>query len=484
MSIARNTLHYSSALVFQKVLGFIYFALIARGLGVEATGQYVFALSFTTLFAVLADIGFAPVLTREIAKNPENTQSLFTQVFSVKVLISVITYGLVVLFVNILNYPDITKTLVYIAGIVMVLDSFSLIFWSVFRGFQNLRFEAKGVIGHQSITVVLGLTALYLGLGVVPLLIATAVGSLFYALFSLWLLLHHLKIKLAVKYDRESIKWFLKTALPFALAGVFARIYTQIDTVMLSKLGCSTQAICDQYVGWYGIASKVTLALQFIPMALAASLYPALSEQFEHAPERLTFTFERAWKYLAIIVLPLSGGVIVFARELVTIVWGTEFINAALPLQILMGSLVFLFLTFPNGSLLNAAGRQLTNTVFMGIAVVINVGMNIWLISTMQMTGAAIASISSTFVLFFLGFIMSYVLIQFRAGSLLFSFSKLFITAAVVSWTMFNLKSGIHYLLLIPLGGLLYLIIIYLFGEIEKSDVQVVRQLLKRRSKV
>ena len=67
-SIAKNTTFYTGALIVQKVLAFVYFSLIARFMGVEDTGKYTFALSFTTMFAIFIDLGLAPVLTREIAK--------------------------------------------------------------------------------------------------------------------------------------------------------------------------------------------------------------------------------------------------------------------------------------------------------------------------------------------------------------------------------------------------------------------------------
>jgi len=484
MSIARNTLYYSSALVYQKVLGFIYFALIARGLGVEVTGQYVFALSFTTIFAVLADIGFAPVLTREIAKDKTKTQKLFAQVFSVKLFISVLTYGLVVLFVNLLGYPGITKTLVYIAGGVMLLDSFSLIFWAVFRGRQNLKFEARGVIGHQTITVILGLAALYLGLGVKALLAATLVASLFYALYSLSLLVRKLQLKLKLVYDKQTVYWFLKTALPFALAGVFARIYTQIDTIMLSKMGCTAQAICDAHVGWYGVASKVTLALQFIPLALAASLFPAFSEQFAAAKERLKETYEKAWRYLALLVVPLVAGVVVLAPEIISNIWGPDFLPAAQPMQILMVSLIFIFLTFPNGALLNAAGKQLTNTSYMGIAVMVNVMLNIYMILNYQMTGAAIASIASTFVLFWLGFIKSKKLIGFNFIDLLSRFLKILTAGAIMTLALLYLKTYLNLLTLIIIGALVYLSAIWFIGELRKEDITDIRLIFSKKNNI
>jgi len=479
MSVVKNTMYYSLALVYQKILGFIYFALIARGLGVENTGQYIFALSLTSVFAVLADMGFAPVLIREIAKDKSRVQALFAQVFSIKLLISFITYIFVVLFVNILDYPSLTKILVYIAGIVMIFDSFSLVNWAVFRGYKNLKYESIGVIWFQTITVGLGLLFIYLGLGLIPLLLATLAGSLFFLIFSFLLLFKKLNIKLQVIFKKSSIKWFVISALPFALAGAFARIYTQIDTIMLSKIGCfGVEAICSDNVGWYGVASKITLALQFIPLALSAALFPVFSEQHTHSPEKLKTTYEQAWRYLAILVVPISAGIITLAPELIGIVWGSDFLPAVLPLQILMGSLVFLFLTFPNGALLNASGKQLVNTSFMGVAVVINILLNVYLIINYQMTGAAIASISSTFILFILGFVKTYFMIRFKVWRMLFNFFRIVIVGLMMILFISFIKSGLPLMVVVVMAMVFYFIVLLILGGFSKEDVVILKRFL------
>ena len=82
--ISRNTSLFLTALIIQKLFSFIYFTFLARHLGVDGIGQYFFAISFASLFSVFMDLGLAPVLTREIAKDNQNEQSWFEQIFSLK----------------------------------------------------------------------------------------------------------------------------------------------------------------------------------------------------------------------------------------------------------------------------------------------------------------------------------------------------------------------------------------------------------------
>ena len=62
-TLAKNTSWFTSALVIQKVITFVYFAYIANILGAELLGRYVFVLSFITVFALIVDIGTNHYLT-------------------------------------------------------------------------------------------------------------------------------------------------------------------------------------------------------------------------------------------------------------------------------------------------------------------------------------------------------------------------------------------------------------------------------------
>ena len=66
--VAKNIFHLLGSSVLQKAIAFVYFALIARWAGVEDTGAYFFALSWTLMFTTITDMGLTPVLIRESAK--------------------------------------------------------------------------------------------------------------------------------------------------------------------------------------------------------------------------------------------------------------------------------------------------------------------------------------------------------------------------------------------------------------------------------
>ena len=183
-TVTKNTTYLTGSYIWQKILSFFYFVLIARFIGVEDLGKYTFALSYVTLFAVFVDIGLTQSLIREAAKRKEKAKEFISSVLGMKLIFSGLVYALVVVLVNLMGYPEVTKNLVYVAGIAMIFDQFTASFWGVFRGFQNLKYEAISIAINQVIIVAVGVVVIYLKLPLIYLMLPFICGSLFSLLFA------------------------------------------------------------------------------------------------------------------------------------------------------------------------------------------------------------------------------------------------------------------------------------------------------------
>ena len=163
-SVAQNATFITIASVFKRIISFVYFIFIARTIGVENTGQYFFAIAFTSVFTVVADFGLNLALTREAARNDKDFGSYASTIFWSKIVFGIISYGLVVLFANLLGYSVTLKHLIYLSGVTMFLDNIHAIFYSLFRARKNLLFESVGFICSQFLTLVVGSVALLMHL--------------------------------------------------------------------------------------------------------------------------------------------------------------------------------------------------------------------------------------------------------------------------------------------------------------------------------
>jgi len=342
-NIAKNTSYFTFALVLQKIISFSYFTLIARGLGPEDLGKYYFAISFTTLFAIFIDFGIANILTREVAKKPNSAQKLLGGTLAIKLPLTIISWLAVFLFINLLGYSELVKQLVYLSSICMILDSFSLSFFSIIRGHHNLSYESVISVLFQVIVFIFGLGSLYLGKGLSWIMLALVLASSIKFIYASLLLVMKWKLKLFPLFNKKYAISLFKLSIPFGIFAIFQRGYMYLDSIFLSLLAG------DKYVGLYQVAFKMIFALQFLPLAFIATLYPAMSNYWLNNRQQLTITFERAINYLTIISLPISFGIIALADKIV-LLFKSGFNEAILPLQISMASLTFIFLIFPSHS--------------------------------------------------------------------------------------------------------------------------------------
>jgi len=468
-NIAKNTSYFTLALILQKVISFTYFVLMARAIGPADLGKYYFAISFTSIFGIFIDIGQSSVLTREVAKHPADAGKLFSSVFLMKLPLAILSMLAIFSIINFSSYPEITRQLVYLSIFCMALDSFTLTFFAVSRGFHNLKYESISSIIFQLIVFIVVLAVLKFNLGLVWLMMSLVIASLYNFLFSFYILKKRWGLKINWRPDKILIKSILMISLPFAVYAIFQRIYMYLDSVLLSLLSG------DHQVGIYQIPFKIIFALQFLPLAFVASLFPAMSHYWHNNREQLAITFERAMNYLIIISLPVSVGGVILADKIM-IIFKSGFTDAILPLQITMAAVIFMFLNFPVGSLLNACDRQKTNTVNIGIVLMASVILNLILIPRYQATGASLTVLLTNLLMFVLGMWAVPQIIRYDYKKIIVMLIKSFLAVAVMGAVGYYLKNQVNLILTVILAGLSYFIALYIFKGFSKADLVSIYQ--------
>lgn len=470
-TVAKNTSYLTAALIGQKILSFIYFTLLARFLGPEIIGKYAFVLAFTTIFAIITDLGLTPVLIRETARDKNSAQNYLRVILCVKFALIGLAYLAVMISAYWLGHPRLILELIALSGIVMALDAAHLTLYGVLRGKQILKYEAIGMVSGQGITLAVGALALLTRLPLHSFIFALCLGSAWNVLFSL-IIVKKQGINLLPKWNWPIIRSVCLISVPFALSGIFTRVYSYIDTVLLQHIKG------DLAVGWYSIPYKITYAFQFLPMALSAAIYPALSAAWRQDKARLKWIYERAIRYSILIALPISFGIAALAPEIIRSIYGAEFENSILPLQISIFGLIFIFLYFPVGALLNATDRQAVNTVFMGITMLINILINIALIPQYGAVGASVAAVSTAAFLFFGTFIWSATFMR-PPVIVIKTFFKTLMAVLVMFAVVIYAKSIMLWPLSILVGAATYGLLIYLFRALTREDIIKLTQLLR-----
>lgn len=471
-SIAQNAAWLMFATTAQKAISFVTFIVIARLVDVAVTGEFFFAVSITSIFVTIADLGLTPVLIREMAANEKRGRAAFARAMIAKAFLLPLTAGLAIGYAWLINVRgDVFMAVVISALFVMAADATSVMWYGAIRGRRELRYEAAGMFLGQILTATIGISAAYLGFGVVGLVWGLAAASLWnvgWSVYQVW--------RLGL-WPKGASQWswleLARMAAPFAMAGIFVKIYSYVDSQVLNAVHGAVA------VGQYAVAYKLTYALQFMPMVFVAALYPGLSHAAEHDKGAIPGIMKGSQRLMLLAAVPMTALLSALSGRLIYLLYGAKYAGSIPTLLVLPWVLIPIFLDFPIGSLLNSTRRAHLKTAAMGIAMVINVILNFILVPPYGPVGAAWAGVVSFWALFFVGWWFA------RKDMALSWFGPLFLRAlgaALVTW------SAITYFIP-PMTNVFAFVFavavaiaaLFLFGLLTTRDILVAITWLRRR---
>lgn len=473
-TVARNTAWLMVATLGQKVVSFLAFYIIARLVGPTVTGKYFYAVSITSVFVVLADFGLTPVVIRELAANQERGRAYLARALQFKVVLLPLAVLASLAYAWIVRVePDVFAAVV-VACFVLLADSLSLIFYGALRGQRDLRFEAIGMLVCQLATAIASVLILRAGGGVVGLVCALLLGSLWnlgWSLVQAWR-----RKATPIGAGLISFKSLFLAALPFGLAGLFVKIYSYTDSLLLR------QYFGHASVGQYAVAYKLTYALQFLPLTFVAALYPAMSSEFASGDHQgLRRSLKNGLRLMMLAGVPLSALLSALAKPIILTFYGQPYAGAIAPMMVLPWVLIPIFLDFPVGSLLNATRRSSLKTTSMGITMVINVLLNLVLVPKYGPLGAAYAGVVSFWLLLLLGLWFARADLPEKGWFASF-FLRGLASAALIWGLMHFVAASFPFIAQLLFGGASSLLVLFVMRLCLVEDVLMVWGFLRRRA--
>jgi O-antigen/teichoic acid export membrane protein len=470
--IAKNTIVLIISNIIGKVLGFFFIMYTARYLGAGGFGVLSFAIAIVGLFAIFSDIGLSTLITREVARDKTLANKYVDNVVALKVLLVVLTFGLIALVINILGYPWQTIEIVYIIGLSMVFNAFTGTFNSIFQAFEKMEYTAIGGILNSALLLGGALFVIWRGYGLVSFAIVYLLGSATVLLYSFVISIRRFVIP-RLKIELHFWRSLVVSAIPFSLIGVFAIIYMQIDIVMLSKMQG------NEVVGWYSASYQLIRVLAFIPAFFMAAVFPVFSKLYYSSKNALMFGYKKSCGYLFIVAFPIAVGTMLLADRIILLIFGSEYAPAIIALQILIWVAVFSFVNWVFATVMNSINKQGILAFIFALTAIFNVFLNLILIPKISYIGASIASVASEVLLFILAFyfvskylcklaLHKMIIRPIIAGLLMGGFILIFI----------KLNLG----LLILLSALVYFIALYLMRGFSKEDVEILKAVVTRVS--
>ena len=468
--IVSNVLFFYSEIIIVNILSFIFIISVARFLGAEEFGKYSFVMAFMSLSILFTDLGLLTFIQREIARNKKLAYQYFNNVLTIKLIVGVLGYLLLLSVYFFTEKSEYLRNLMILSGIIYFLDLLSWTFRALFQAYEQLIYEAVVLAAERIITVGLSFILLSRGYGLIPIFYVLIFGSII-SFITFYMITRSRFTPIRLHFDAKFWKFLIKNSWPFCLTTIFFAIYYRIDTIMLNYFKTYLE------VGLYNSAYKLIDGLSFIPKAILVASFPAMSILHSTNPNTLKVLYNRAFKYLFLIGLPISIGTTILAERILAFFYGSQYIQAAIVLQILIWAEAFIFLDYLMGSLLNATNRQVLFTISIGITVLLNVIFNLFLIPAYGMVGAAIATLLAELAIFILLSIFT-----FKAG---FKQDVIGITlkpliGGLVMVGFIYLLREFHIILIISISAAVYFSVLFLLKHLGKEEFDIVKMFLRK----
>ena len=464
-TILRNLSFVTIAEILTHIISFLLIVIISRLLGSAGLGKYSFAFAFVGLFAVISDFGICTFSVRAISRDKEKAQKYFSNYFSLKIILSLVALILPITAILLTNEPLEVKFAVSLASFAMVFNYISYTFRFLFNAFERFEYQSIYLVSERVIAIILGIFILLKGYGLI-LLISTLILSNFVGLLITVIITAKKFVKIKLGFDFKFWKFLILGSLPFWLIIVFRTLYFRIDTVMLSFI--------DNYVttGIYTASYRIIGALTVIPVILTVVIYPVMSRLFQDSKENLKLLYEKSLYFLFLLAFPIVIGITLLADRFIMFVYSNEFTGSTIALQILVWAVVFIYLSYLMGFLLNAVNLQNLFTITMGVGAVINIILNLLLIPRFSYIGASFATLLTEIVVFFMLLLFTY-----KHGYKITNI-RLYtkpILASLLMGVFIPVFSFLHLFIIVPLSAILYFYVLYLIKGIMKEDIEIIR---------
>jgi len=320
-----------SSFFFRSIAQFAVLAVMARLLDATAFGLVGVAMVFVNFSMILSQLGLGPALVQRHHLSDSHIETAFSFSVLMGLGLFLLLFLLAPVIASYFEEPQLVPIVRWI-GIVFIIASVSIVAESMLT--KQMRFKelliaslTSYVLGYGACGIVLAL----LGMGVWALVVANIVQNIIRA----GLLLHYYPHHLAVRLRCSVLKELLGFGAGFTLTRVLNYGATEGDRFVIGKL------LSVASLGHYSRAySLMMVVANQVGATLEKVIFPLMSA-YQADKRQLRAIFLSVSALVALVVLPISVILVLFAPDIVHLVLGKNWDEVILPFQLLTISLLF-----------------------------------------------------------------------------------------------------------------------------------------------
>ncbi|MBC2733174.1 MAG: flippase [Desulfobacteraceae bacterium] len=468
--IVKNIISLSIGNLLGRACGLVLVIVLARYLGPKHYGVYSLAFTYYMIMYFLTNLGLDIYYVKEASRAEKIDKVFFETNISLKLVSSIVSILIIIIVVMSLNYNDITKTAICFFSIALVFNHVSDTFKSLFDAKELMFHSSILELARSVVSLVLVIMVVYFNGNVLD---ALSMQIISYALSAILACLLVDKVLISLKSFRFNLinaKAIISQSIPFWYVTALFIINTRMDLLMISWMENESE------VGLYSSAVELINVIMIVPMMINKAFFPSISRNFATDKTEMIRIANFGFKLSITLGVPIAFGCYILSPEIIHLVFGENFADAKIVLQILS---INLFLQF-GGTLLGwfftATDDIRTIVVLNSVALIINITGNLLLIPMFGIAGAAITTV---FARLFVSLVMNYLRFKkFREIKYFTFYGKPIIAAAVMTYCLLQIDN-VYLPLTVMIGATIYFFTFVLMGGMSKEEYLGLKNFIK-----
>ncbi|KAF5079823.1 Lipid II flippase MurJ [anaerobic digester metagenome] len=477
-----------------RIGGYIYRSLMAILLGPAGYGILGLTLPAQNVLILLAAGGLPPAIAKYVSHySARDDEFMVRQVIktSTKIMVVLSIVASIMIFflakpiaIGFLHKPEAVLPL----QLISLITPFSVIVGALRGVFQGM-YEMTNILitraTEQIFTIAGAVVLVLLGWYVAGAVVGTAIGFIVSTLVGVYIfkritlkrisklrkhgsLKPHQNTSITWKEEISIAKRLLIFSIPVVIAGFAELALYDIGTYVIGHF------MASEYVGYYNAASPIARLPLVISMSIATAALPAASEAFSLNDKHLLRTYIlQSYRYVTLLVLPLSVGTIVFAAPIIGLLFpNPAFLNGTGALQILSAGMLCFTVYVVSASICQGLGKPNLPMTALVLGTIIDLVLSFIMVPVYGINGAALATtIAAVFIMVtVLGKTLQMTDAQLPKGD----FTKIIIASIIMGIIFIPFpKTRLFLFLGIILAPFIYVSALTLFGGLKKEDVHV-----------
>ena len=403
MKYFKNTSWLLGEKILRMAVGLFVGIWVARYLGPEQYGLLSYAQSFVGLFTAIATLGLDGIVVRELVKDESRRDELIGTAFWLKLIGAFGVLLILAIVVNFTSNDHYTNVLIFIIASATIFQSFNVI---------DMYFQSKVLSKY---VVYANIISLFISSVVKISLIlnkAPLIAFAWVVLFDSFVLAcgyiyFYIKNNLTfniqnLTFKRETAVNLLHDSWPLILSGIVVSIYMKIDQVMIKEM------MDAEAVGRYAAAVRLSEAWYFIPMVISSSLFPAIINAKKQSEERYYARLQKLYDLMIWMAIAIALPMTFLSDWVIRFLYGEQYSQSGSVLMIHIWAGVFVGLGVVSSKWFVTENLQLLSMWRAFFGMLVNILLNIFLIPSYGIAGAAFATLASQIVAAYLFDVFSY----------------------------------------------------------------------------